>query len=142
MSYHCEKECPKGESMYPLELCLCASDERIRTHYPKWATEKDIEIAQIDGLNFAEARPDDWRQCPREELKRGTCEQGWYWNELACECFPSYMCMIWCGEGYVNDPRSGCGCMTAQEARSVYPKWATPLDIYNSNNESWKYVVG
>ena len=51
------------------------------------------------------------------------------------------MCKIGCFEGYVNDPQSGCGCVTAQEARNLYPKWATPLDIYNSNNEGWKYIV-
>ena len=52
------------------------------------------------------------------------------------------MCMIWCGDGYVNDPKSGCGCITAQEARNIYPKWATPLDIYNSNQEGFDNIVG
>lgn len=122
--------------MYPLEVCLCASDERIRTHYPDWATDKEIDLATLNGLEFAASRPvdDEWQKCPREELGPGTCdERGQFWNELACECFTDFMCMIWCGDGFELDLRSGCNCLFAQDSRNMYPKWATPLDIYNSN---------
>ena len=40
------------------------------------------------------------------------------------------------------NPRSGCGCITAQEDRKIYPKWATPLDVFNSNQDGMDYTVG
>ena len=139
----CKMMCAKGSEMIPTESCTCAPIKDIRTKfYPAWATDEDISNSKSLGIAYAGIRPVSWKVCPREEqLKK--CSPGFFWNELACECFSAASCkrIKGCDVGYSFDPRPTCGdCMSAQQIGYLYPKWATPFDVVISTKDGYNYV--
>jgi len=59
-----------------------------------------------------------------------TCEEGFYWNELACKCFSLAQCFAPCPEGQFELPTEDCGCTEdEQEYLDLFPDWATREDI-------------
>mmetsp|Transcript_18636 Transcript_18636/g.25133 ORF Transcript_18636/g.25133 Transcript_18636/m.25133 type:complete len:212 (-) Transcript_18636:1573-2208(-) len=127
-SYQCEIGCRSGTILEPQYTCgKCRPAEEIRASlYPKWATDIDIEEAADLGQRLNDARPKDWRVCPKAKK----CEANQYWDELACQCFVDRECQ--CPVGMQTDPASDCGeCLTFKQViqRGYYPKWVTPADI-------------
>ena len=55
--------------------------------YPSWATADDIKNAREKGIEAAATRPKSWKVCPKGTSAAKQCDAGFYWNELACECF-------------------------------------------------------
>ena len=54
------------------------------------------------------------------------CEDGQYWNYLACECFSMGQCLKLCSEeGQELVPTEMCMCVPKEEIRALYPEWAT-----------------
>ena len=60
------------------------------------------------------------------------CADGTYLNQLACNCFSTMQCEIWCGEESGLLPTDGCSCVSKDKIRSFYPEWATDEDIKTS----------
>jgi len=100
--------------------------------YPDWATAEDIKMAREKGIESAASRPKSWKVCPKGTSAEKQCNVGYYWNELACECFADKQCLKVCpGEGMRLDPAQDCGdCYTQkQEFTKYYPGWADPYDV-------------
>ena len=115
----------------PTSHCGCTDDEsEYLALFPHWAKEDMISQSISDGMQKSYekgiytflVRPETWPKCDQRE----ECD---FFNELACKCFSEIQCMLWCGEGQTLDPTKGCSCITEEEARAVYPIWATETDI-------------
>ena len=80
--------CPPGQEMDPTLGCACSDMQTIReTYYPAWATPYDIDMAFSEGYQ-ARLQWSRIRVCPADnDGNSAKCEQGFYWNELACQCF-------------------------------------------------------
>jgi len=61
------------------------------------------------------------------------CDDGMYFNALACQCFSPIKCMLMCPESQDLHPARGCDCVSKEEIRDLYPDWATDEDINQSN---------
>ena len=72
-------------------------------------------------------RPNHWPQCSKS-LEQCLKDAYGYLDEVACECFATIACAIWCESGY-QDPVNGCSCISEQEYMAYFPDWATPQDI-------------
>lgn len=66
--------------------------------------------------------------CPNWR-KENKCDDGFYWNELACTCF-SLTSDCKCPKGQYNQPNKDCDCaLKKQEYLDLFPKWVTAKDI-------------
>ena len=83
---YCMIMCSPGQDMDPMLGCACVEMTEIRkTYYPNWATPYDISVAFMEGFE-AQRMYNRIRVCPVED-NTDKCENGFFWNELACECF-------------------------------------------------------
>lgn len=107
-------------------------------------------------------RPRSWKICPKGTAAAKKCEPGFYWNELACECFyAEAQCEKGCPwftesadfEKFTDevkemddiddmdymriDPAAFCGdCMSQKtEHFKYYPTWADPYDVKRAESE-------
>ena len=60
------------------------------------------------------------------------CEEGQYWNALACECFNMMQCRMACPEGQDLIPTERCECAPQDAIKSLFPEWAAPEDVMRS----------
>lgn len=113
----------------------CMSQQDVLDKYfPDWANPLDFAISQIDGK---EEILKTWRVCPYVD-SYDICEDGQYWNELACECFAMYGCNMLCSArefGTILDPRVMCSCIDEHVLNSIiYPDWATQVHILKAED--------
>ena len=139
----CNIFCPVESEVIPVgTTCTCAPSNDIKAKfYPSWATDDDIAYSKSIGVTYSQIRAASWRVCPREQGKK--CLRGFFWNELSCQCFATEFCERKnCAIGYSVDPTQTCGdCLTAQEIKYLYPKWATPWDMLVAAKDGLNYVV-
>jgi len=73
--------------MDPREGCgSCINQKDLYAElYPKWVTPADVSLSELDGLamQFEEQR-NRYKVCPYKHDSENPCEDGEYWNELAC----------------------------------------------------------
>jgi len=117
----------------PTTPCGCTDDQsEYYALFPHWASEDDIFESKY-GLPMPVpvpvpmppvylVRPEHWPECDQREK----CD---FFNELACKCFSEEQCSLWCGDGKTLDPTKGCSCISEEEARAIYPEWASEKDI-------------
>lgn len=121
--------------MSPLSTCECIDSQKLKEKlYPKGATDMEIRMSIKDGYK----NRDHWVQKKSHKcLDSASCPSGFYWNELACNCFSDAQCLVPC-KGY-DMPTEHCGCTDdKKEYLSMFPSWANEKDISQSIKEGRK----
>ena len=86
----CKMMCPQGQALMPTEECRCADLSEIAALYPD--NKRVPDYIQ----RWKEQAVKD-RQCPNKS--KTICEEGQYFDDLACQCFYEDLCEPECGEG-------------------------------------------
>ena len=131
--------CPAGEVIevrVDQDWGCVSQSELYAAIYPAWASPADIYTAELTGLSdkwFDERNP--WQVCPYEEHV-GECEEGYFYNEMACECFSMASCRMLCPEGEELHPMELCTCAETQSIQDqLYPEWVTDDYIRIANDQ-------
>lgn len=87
------------------------------------------------------------RICPLENEPADRCESGFYWNELACECFSEIYDDIVCFEdGQQLSPFDGYSCVDESIVDALFPSWADKYDRWQAEldglNNLWESQPG
>jgi len=61
-----------------------------------------------------------------------SCEEGQYWNHLACACFNMMQCRMACPDGEDLIPTERCECVPHDTIRGLFPEWAVEEDVMRS----------
>ena len=70
--------------------------------------------------------------CPSSST---TCEQGQFFNYLACMCLYEEQCDIACPDGEDLLPNEQCTCAPVKEIKNLFPKWVSKDDVLRSYSE-------
>ena len=126
----CRMMCPPGKEFDPREMCSCRDSEELKAElYPDWATSRDIDLAKNKMEENAELVR-KLRVCPNNPNDSTTCNDGYYFNELACKCFAEIECKRACPPGTYELPTEICSCTDdEQQYQNLFPEWATAKDI-------------
>ena len=99
-----------------------------------------VSAASVNGY-WVEGGTKETHACYQDKA----CDsQQYYFNWLACDCFPLFICEKGCADPELQlQPNDICGsCVTKEWVRALYPAWATDAEIKQASIDGYERSQG